>query len=153
MFWTFFVLFLIFFQHSLVENLLLDVAEFVPSNDSTKSQRCLVCNDMKGGYLDDDAALHGSTNSNAFTASDAWRYCDTFVYFSHAFVSVPPPAWIDVAHRHSTKVLATLLTEWGPGEELCLKLLASTGACGGCSVIGLTLFSATDGPRICFCVC
>jgi mannosyl-glycoprotein endo-beta-N-acetylglucosaminidase len=44
-----------------------------------------------------------------------WEYVDIFVYFSHACVAPPPPAWVDAAHRHGVRVLGTVLTEWDAG--------------------------------------
>ena len=34
-----------------------------------------------------------------------WQYCDIFVYFSHCRVTVPPPSWVNVAHKNGTRVL------------------------------------------------
>ena len=34
-----------------------------------------------------------------------WAAIDTFIYFSHQLLTIPPPMWINAAHRHGTKVL------------------------------------------------
>jgi len=39
------------------------------------------------------------------------RYVDSFVYFSHKLVCVPPPTWSNTLHRNGVKVLGTFLIE------------------------------------------
>ena len=34
-----------------------------------------------------------------------------FIYFGHYTVTIPPPAWIDIAHKHNVKMLGTLIFE------------------------------------------
>ena len=48
---------------------------------------------------------------------------DTFVYFSHNLVSIPPPAWTNVGHAHGALVLGTFITEWDAGREACAVML------------------------------
>ncbi len=64
----------------------------------------LVCHDMAGGYNDDDRPVQGSDNANAYALTDCWHCIDEFVYFSHHFVTLPPPGWINSAHRHGVRV-------------------------------------------------
>ena len=33
-----------------------------------------------------------------------WSSIDTFVYFSHALVTIPPPGWINAAHSNAVPV-------------------------------------------------
>ncbi|KAF7984889.1 hypothetical protein HWV62_10885 [Athelia sp. TMB] len=88
------------------------------SRDQTESERyqgkLLVCHDYKGGYTESPSALAYTFNF--------WSHCDTFVYFSHHRVTVPPSGWINAAHRQGVKMLGTLIFE-GSGEDDCLRLL------------------------------
>lgn len=44
---------------------------------------------------------------------------------SHNLVTIPPAGWIDVAHRHGTRILGTFITEWAAGYGVCKELLRS----------------------------
>ncbi|KAL9351893.1 hypothetical protein Peur_054573 [Populus x canadensis] len=85
--------------------------------------RLLVCHDMQGGYVD-DKWVQGGTNPDAY-AIRHWYLIDVFVYFSHSLVTLPPPCWINTAHRHGVKVLGTFITEWDEGRLICNKFLAT----------------------------
>ncbi|KAL9680649.1 hypothetical protein QQ045_018534 [Rhodiola kirilowii] len=62
----------------------------------------LVCHDMAGGYGDDKWVQSGD-NGDAY-AIWHWYLIDVFVYFSHSLVSLPPPGWVNTAHRHGVKI-------------------------------------------------
>ncbi|XP_057523249.1 cytosolic endo-beta-N-acetylglucosaminidase 1 isoform X1 [Amaranthus tricolor] len=85
--------------------------------------RMLVCHDMAGGYLD-DKWVQGGTNADAY-AIWHWYLMDVFVYFSHNLITLPPPSWINAAHKHGVKVLGTFLTEWDEGRIISNKMLSS----------------------------
>ncbi|KAF8959452.1 glycoside hydrolase family 85 protein [Flammula alnicola] len=85
-----------------------------PSIDSLNKGKLLVCHDYKGGYTE-------SLFARSYTFN-FWSTCDTFIYFSHHRVTVPPPGWISAAHRQGVKMLGTLIFEGG-GEEDCLRLV------------------------------
>ena len=52
-----------------------------------------------------------------------WQLIDIFVYFSHYFVTIPPPCWTNAAHTHGIPVLGTLITESDDGVAKCSKFL------------------------------
>jgi endo-beta-N-acetylglucosaminidase D len=49
--------------------------------------------------------------ANKLYSCNYLRYIDTFVYFSHKLVCVPPPTWSNTLHRNGVKVLGTFLIE------------------------------------------
>ncbi|KAK9829564.1 hypothetical protein WJX72_006515 [[Myrmecia] bisecta] len=71
--------------------------------------KLLVCHDMAGGYLEDRFALFGGSDPDFFRI-DAWAMIDTFVYFSHHLVTIPPPGWMDACHTHGVPVLVELVS-------------------------------------------
>ncbi|XP_050209489.1 cytosolic endo-beta-N-acetylglucosaminidase 1-like [Mercurialis annua] len=83
--------------------------------------RLLVCHDLQGGY-GDDQWVQGGSNGDAY-AIWHWHLIDVFVYFSHSLVTLPPPCWINTAHKHGVKVLGTFITEWDEGRLISNKLL------------------------------
>ncbi|PAA81904.1 hypothetical protein BOX15_Mlig017838g2, partial [Macrostomum lignano] len=89
----------------------------------TSSPRVLVCHDMQGGYLD-DAYLYGNANASAFRLFH-WHLIDSFVYFSHHLVTIPPAGWVDLCHRHGVPCLGTFIAEWDSGLEAMRQLLSN----------------------------
>ncbi|SPO23276.1 related to Endo-b-N-acetylglucosaminidase [Ustilago trichophora] len=66
--------------------------------------KLVVCHDFKGGYTE-------NTNERGYTLEHL-HLVDTFIYFSHKRVSVPPVGWLSAASRSGTKMLGTLIFEW-----------------------------------------
>lgn len=58
---------------------------------------------MMGGYKE-DSDLQGLVGKGASTCYNFthWSYIDTFIYFSHERVSLPPSHWINAAHSNNT---------------------------------------------------
>ncbi|XP_065345502.1 cytosolic endo-beta-N-acetylglucosaminidase [Cloeon dipterum] len=83
--------------------------------------RTLVCHDMKGGYLD-DRFVYGS-DKHADYRFFHWAGVDIFVYFSHKFVTIAPPVWVNAAHLHGVLILGTVITEWDSGKKLLEEVL------------------------------
>ena len=95
--------------------------QFVPS---ASAPRTLFCHDLKGGY-GPDRFVHGREGLEEMPyVFRHWSCIDTFVYFSHRFVTIPPVGWISAAHANGVKVLGTVITEWDRGAELCHEFLA-----------------------------
>ncbi|KAJ4494824.1 glycosyl hydrolase family 85-domain-containing protein [Lentinula edodes] len=84
------------------------------ANGNEQRGRLLVCHDYKGGYTESPFSLSYTFNF--------WSSCETFVYFSHHRVTIPPPGWINASHRQGVKILGTLIFEGG-GEQDSLRLL------------------------------
>uniref|UniRef100_A0A7C8Z9E8 Mannosyl-glycoprotein endo-beta-N-acetylglucosaminidase n=1 Tax=Opuntia streptacantha TaxID=393608 RepID=A0A7C8Z9E8_OPUST len=78
---------------------------------------------MADGYLD-DKWVQGDTNVDGYTIWH-WYLMDVFVYFSHNLVTLPPPCWVNAAHKHGVKVLGSFITEWDEGKTICDKLLST----------------------------
>lgn len=76
------------------------------------------CHDMMGGYVPTlDRNPQGVDNPNIYNFS-YWQYVDTFVYFSHHRVTMPPPGWTNAAHRSGVRVLGTFITGTPDADEV-----------------------------------
>ncbi|GAA5893259.1 uncharacterized protein JCM6883_007612 [Sporobolomyces salmoneus] len=80
------------------------------------ARKLTVCHDYKGGYSESDL-------ERGYTFQ-FWHLCDTYIYFSHHRVSLPPPAVIRTAHRHGTRVFGTLIFEWDAGRADIIELVS-----------------------------
>ncbi|KAH9498897.1 hypothetical protein Btru_004974 [Bulinus truncatus] len=112
------------------KSVLLQEQKMVVSNDSlikgiepTSRPQMLVCHDMCGGYLD-DRFCQGCNSVSPYRFYH-WQLIDTFVYFSHHFITIPPVGWIKAAHKHGVSILGTIITEWETGENICKEMLQS----------------------------
>ena len=86
------------------------------------STKIICCHDMMGGYLEDRYVMGCGRPSYTFRH---WQCVDGFVYFSHRFVTVPPPCWVNAGHRHGCPVYGTIITEGEAGRSLLEALLSS----------------------------
>ncbi|KAG0308811.1 hypothetical protein BGZ98_006743 [Dissophora globulifera] len=75
--------------------------------------KVIVCHDMAGGYQE-DASPQGNDYSTIYNLQ-YWSHVDTFIYFSHHRIAMPPPVWTNAAHRNGVRCLGTIITEWLPG--------------------------------------
>lgn len=80
----------------------------------------LLCHDYGGGYHDYES-VRPSLLTNKMYACNYSQYVDTFAYFSHKLVCVPPPTWINTMHRNGVKVLGTFMVE--PGKSHVERML------------------------------
>ncbi|TKY87172.1 hypothetical protein EX895_003849 [Sporisorium graminicola] len=77
--------------------------------------KLVVCHDFQGGYNEDPRQQGYSL--------EHMHLVDTFIYFSHKRVSIPPVGWLTAAARTGTKVLGTLLFEWEESVPDMARLL------------------------------
>jgi endo-beta-N-acetylglucosaminidase D len=80
----------------------------------------LLIHDYSGNYHDYESAQASGVEEESYTC-DYLQYVDTFIYFSHKLVCVPPPTWTNMLHRNGVKVLGTILVE--PQTERSERLL------------------------------
>ncbi|KAK9457545.1 glycosyl hydrolase family 85-domain-containing protein [Dipodascopsis uninucleata] len=82
--------------------------------DEHLHSRLLICHDFKGGYCENqDDLVEGyfpHPTGNAYWAR-AFSLTDTFVYFSHHRVTVPPISWTNACHKSGVSCLGTLIFE------------------------------------------
>jgi len=85
---------------------------WVPSSPRQNAKGSVIAmHDMAGGYNADQDKYPAGTSNNRLYRFTYWQYIDTFIYFSHARVSYPPPGWTDSAHRNGVKSLGTFNIE------------------------------------------
>jgi endo-beta-N-acetylglucosaminidase D len=93
----------------------------------------LICHDYSGNYREYEAVQSASVDEESYTC-EYLQYVNTFIYFSHKLVCVPPPTWTNCLHRNGVKVLGTILVE--PQTKDAERLLQHTTSSVG-SHIGL----------------
>jgi hypothetical protein len=84
----------------------------------------LLCHDYAGNYHDYESVQKLSQDDEMYTC-EYLQFVDTFVYFSHKLVCVPPPTWTNTLHRNGVKALGTILLE--PQTKETERLLQHTG--------------------------
>ena len=75
-----------------------------------QNSKLILCHDHKGAYHDYEGVRPLPVPSASYSCQYL-QYVDTFIYFSHKLVCVPPPTWINALHRSGVKVLGTFLLE------------------------------------------
>ncbi|KAH7948809.1 hypothetical protein HPB49_002503 [Dermacentor silvarum] len=81
--------------------------------------KILYCHDTDI-YLE-DKYVYGSNKMDSYRFYH-WQIIDTFVYYSHHMVTIPPPCWITAAHKHGVKVLGTFTLEPDEGIKAVNKI-------------------------------
>uniref|UniRef100_A0A6A7FVT6 Cytosolic endo-beta-N-acetylglucosaminidase-like n=1 Tax=Hirondellea gigas TaxID=1518452 RepID=A0A6A7FVT6_9CRUS len=107
---------------SMCQAILDDIPSLPPLSPSDQP-KTLVCHDMKGGY-NEDRLLSGCSDHTAYRFVH-WSAIDSFVYFSHHFITIPPPGWTAAAHANGVDMLGTLITENDEGVTLCSEIFSS----------------------------
>lgn len=77
--------------------------------------KLVVCHDFQGGYNEDPRHRGYSL--------EHMHLIDTFIYFSHKRVSIPPVGWLTAAATAGTKVLGTVIFEWAESVPDMARLL------------------------------
>ncbi|KAH3965569.1 hypothetical protein HBI37_002250 [Parastagonospora nodorum] len=72
--------------------------------------RVLLVHDYAGNYHDYEN-VQGADLAEEMYACEDLQYVDSFVYFSHKLVCVPPPTWANTLHRNGVLALGTILVE------------------------------------------
>ena len=106
----------------------------------------LSCHDYKGGYHPDESAQgqFPAPPGSIYTAAHL-HLIDTFVYFSHNLVSIPPSPWINTLHRNGVRVLGTFITEGDAGSTALSRLLDKGSAGEYMFATQLALIAETYG--------
>eukprot|EP01134_Creolimax_fragrantissima_P002242 CFRG2242T1 len=87
-------------------------------------RRVIVCHDMSGGYCPSEKYEQGTNAANPYYIYH-WQYIDTFIYFSHHLVTIPPTAIIAQCRKNCVACLGTFITEWGAGSKVCSRFLST----------------------------
>jgi endo-beta-N-acetylglucosaminidase D len=80
------------------------------ARDSLGQANVLLCHDYAGNYHDYEGVSGIGMKEEMYTC-EYLQHVDTFIYFSHKLVCVPPPTWINALHRNGAKALGTILIE------------------------------------------
>jgi endo-beta-N-acetylglucosaminidase D len=70
----------------------------------------LLVHDCSGNYHEYEAVQGTSVDEESYLC-EYLQYVNTFIYFSHKVVCVPPPSWTNLLHRNGVQALGTLLVE------------------------------------------
>jgi endo-beta-N-acetylglucosaminidase D len=70
----------------------------------------ILIHDCSGNYHDYESAQNTGVHADSYTC-EYLQHVDTFIYFSHKLICVPPPTWTNALHRNGVKVLGTVLVE------------------------------------------
>ena len=81
----------------------------VPLHKTSKS-KTILCHDFKGGYIDAEAVRPYPAQQSTYSCNYL-QSVDSFIYFSHHLVSVPPPSWTNCLHTNGVKSLGTFIME------------------------------------------
>jgi endo-beta-N-acetylglucosaminidase D len=98
------------------------------TEDHLDKAAILLVHDYAGNYHDYECIRNIGVGAELY-ACEYLQYVDTFVYFSHKLLCVPPPTWINALHRNGVRALGTLLIE--PQTEGSERLLQHTVGING----------------------
>ncbi|MCJ1477299.1 hypothetical protein MMC13_005970 [Lambiella insularis] len=72
--------------------------------------KVMLCHDYKGGYHDYES-VRPDTGKDEMYSCEYLQHVNSFIYFSHKVICIPPPSWTNTLHRNGVKVLATFIVE------------------------------------------
>jgi len=104
----------------------LDQKSRVPFQEpsTTRHQRVLLCHDAPQPYsVAECYGTRSRTEAELAYHFREWSFIDDFVYFTHHGVSMPPPAWVEAAHRHHVRCFGSCVLEHAAGGALLEQLL------------------------------
>jgi len=76
------------------------------------SANALLCHDCHGNYEPYESAQGLGVDTKSY-ACEHLQFVETFIYFSHKLMCIPPATWINTLHRNGVRVLGTFLIEPG----------------------------------------
>ncbi|KAF9700889.1 hypothetical protein EKO04_000322 [Ascochyta lentis] len=82
----------------------------VSRRDGLGKANILFCHDYAGNYHDYEGVSNTGLDEEEY-ACGYMQFVETFIYFSHKLVCVPPPTWTNTLHRNGVKALGTILIE------------------------------------------
>ena len=95
-----------------------------PRDGLRMKSKILLVHDYAGNYHDYESTLEETPIEQGYSCQ--YLQCvESFVYFSHKLVCIPPPSWTNTLHRNGVKSLGTFLIE--PQTPMIERLLAHKG--------------------------
>ena len=85
---------------------------------------CIFC--TIGGYLEDKFTKGCYDLDQEPYTFIHWPKIDTFIYFSHHFITIPPIGWIEAGHKNGVSILGTIITEFDAGAKIWKTIFASS---------------------------
>ncbi|KAJ4348899.1 hypothetical protein N0V95_005078 [Ascochyta clinopodiicola] len=82
----------------------------VNRRDDLGKASVLLCHDHAGNYRDYEGVSNTGLEKEEY-ACEYMQLVETFIYFSHKLVCVPPPTWTNTLHRNGVEALGTILIE------------------------------------------
>lgn len=86
--------------------------------------------------------MKGSSSSDDFRFL-SWHLVDTFVYFSHQLLTIPPIPWIFSAHRNGVEILGSLIFRFSKGSTSLVSLMKIQSSSRSDSNFNLFLYNPT----------
>lgn len=136
---------------------------------NSNGPKVILCHDYRFNYherlADEAIGCHSFVQnyheySIQFYTFIYWSLIDIFIYFSHKFITIPPPEWIQACHRNGVSCFGTILVEeWTKyddddddeqqidGKQFLDKILANTDVIDRfiTALVNIQLFYRFDG--------